>query len=468
MQIDQALQKQIGLYPEKSIVRGFKKLLNSENASILFAKIGAASMLGSLSVASGMLLTNTPITTSALPAMGLGGLVLTALSKLNLDRIAKEFWNLENTLASIKSYLDKGGDPNASGRTLLSDEQATHSLVLLAASEDNCINRITLLANAGADLNATDNDGYTALHHAVASKTPHLGNITALVSNGADINMPDPTGTSPLELCEKLGLTQLRQTLLEMSNAYHARKLEEKINTSLSRRIDAYVSSNLSVRIESLIEKSKQLSQPQIMKALEKIHLTKLALDSVKSKASEIEYQKYLLAAKEGGNKFMTAAKSIMTISSQIRKQIEVNNAITAQQQSALYDTYAKRILDNQAPLNMHFLEEALRNGLTPNSKTTITTADGSLSRSITLLEEVVLQHITRNKPTNDFAENTNSWSGADELVKTLIARGGDIHTTDPMGKTLIETVFSVNKKVGQMMLEEYNKYRINNPEIRI
>lgn len=468
MQIDQALQKQIGLYPEKSIINGFKKLLNSESASLIAAKLGAASLLGSLSVASGMLLTNSAINTVAIPAMGLGGLVLASLSKLNLERIANNFWSLENTLASIKEYLDKGGDPNASGRKLLSAEQSTSSLILLASSEDNCINRITLLANAGADMNAVDHEGYTALHHAVASQRPHLGNITALVSNGADINMPDPMGTSPLELCAKLGLTQLHQSLLELSNAYHARKLDEKLNTAVAKRIESYLSQNLGAKIEPLLAKAQQLTQSQKQRALEKIEMTKSALDSLKSKVSEMAHQKHLEKAKEAGSRFMGKVSSIMAAASQIRKQIEVNNAATIEQQSALYDTYAKRILDNQAPLNMHFLEEALRNGLHPNSKTTISTADGSQSRSITLFEEIVLQHITRNRPTNDFAENANAWSGSEELVKTLIARGGDIHTTDPKGKTLIETVFSVNKKVGQMMLEEYNKYKAANPEIRI
>ena len=60
---------------------------------------------------------------------------------------------------------------------------------------------IQTLVDAGADINARNNDGETPLHNAATTNTPEV--IQALLDTGADINARNNDGDTPLDLAIK-------------------------------------------------------------------------------------------------------------------------------------------------------------------------------------------------------------------------------------------------------------------------
>ena len=57
---------------------------------------------------------------------------------------------------------------------------------------------VEYLIGLGADINAKDKDGYTAIHH-VARYDNWIEFVKALVTNGADVNAQDNFGMTPLD-----------------------------------------------------------------------------------------------------------------------------------------------------------------------------------------------------------------------------------------------------------------------------
>jgi ankyrin repeat protein len=64
---------------------------------------------------------------------------------------------------------------------------------------DEAIEAVTLLLDTGLDINATNNDGQTPLHAAVASITEARALIRFLVAQGADPNIKNKRGQTPLD-----------------------------------------------------------------------------------------------------------------------------------------------------------------------------------------------------------------------------------------------------------------------------
>jgi tankyrase len=73
------------------------------------------------------------------------------------------------------------------------------------------------LLAAGADVNATDKNGVTALHHAVRFRNPAA--VKALIEHGADVN----------QVCRKSGSTPLHRAVTSTGAPGTAGKREEAI-----------------------------------------------------------------------------------------------------------------------------------------------------------------------------------------------------------------------------------------------
>ena len=102
----------------------------------------------------------------------------------------------------VISELQKGADVNERG-------WRDHTALEYAIDHNNS-EVVGLLLNAGADVDLKDDDGKTALHHAVGyyhpeyygyrSADPEI--VKLLLKHGADVNVRDADGQTPLELAE--------------------------------------------------------------------------------------------------------------------------------------------------------------------------------------------------------------------------------------------------------------------------
>jgi len=96
------------------------------------------------------------------------------------------------TPLDVQAAITKGADVNAQDK----DESSTTPLMLAAAFNPNP-EVITILINAGADIQAQSGDGFTALMCAAANnKNPEM--ITILINAGADIQAQSGDGFTAL------------------------------------------------------------------------------------------------------------------------------------------------------------------------------------------------------------------------------------------------------------------------------
>src|SRR5207237_5907687 len=115
----------------------------------------------------------------------------------------------QNNAAAVKALIELGADKNAKSKMLSFPEfkWETSGMVvtvlprgswapLMYAARDGAIDAIVALADAKADLNATDPDGTTALMYAITNA--HFDTAAVLIEKGADPNVADSTGTTAL------------------------------------------------------------------------------------------------------------------------------------------------------------------------------------------------------------------------------------------------------------------------------
>jgi hypothetical protein len=112
----------------------------------------------------------------------------------------------------IRILLETGADPNARNK------KGETALMAAAKSYRHCGDTMLLLIENGADLNAQDERGRTALHHAVAGKCAAEA-VGLLIAHGTDLNVPDDKGSCPLHLAARAGAYDLAETLLNAGAA---------------------------------------------------------------------------------------------------------------------------------------------------------------------------------------------------------------------------------------------------------
>ena len=123
---------------------------------------------------------------------------------------------IRDNLDVVKTWLDKGGDPNA----LIISSQGP---ILLLAAWYGRGSIIDLLLSRGADIDATDADGRTAVYEMLNHWTRHrsLPALRVLLSHGADVNLarthnPGSVlhGMSPLMIAASAGGPDMARLLL--------------------------------------------------------------------------------------------------------------------------------------------------------------------------------------------------------------------------------------------------------------
>ena len=114
-----------------------------------------------------------------------------------------------NNAGAVKALIEAGADKNERSKLLSFPEfkWETSGMVvtvlprggwtaMMYAARDGAIDAIAALADAKADLNATDPDGTTALMYAITNA--HFDTAAVLIEKGADPNVADSTGTTAL------------------------------------------------------------------------------------------------------------------------------------------------------------------------------------------------------------------------------------------------------------------------------
>lgn len=115
----------------------------------------------------------------------------------------------QNNAGAVRALLAAGADKNERSKLLSFPEfkWETSGMVvtvlprggwtpLMYAARDGAADAIVALADAKADLNATDPDGTTALMYAITNA--HFDTAAVLIEKGADPNVADSTGTTAL------------------------------------------------------------------------------------------------------------------------------------------------------------------------------------------------------------------------------------------------------------------------------
>jgi ankyrin repeat protein len=115
----------------------------------------------------------------------------------------------QNNASAVKTLIELGADKNERSKLLSFPEfkWETSGMVvtvlprggwtpLMYAARDGAADAIAALADAKADLNATDPDGTTALMYAITNA--HFDTAAVLIDKGADPNVADGTGTTAL------------------------------------------------------------------------------------------------------------------------------------------------------------------------------------------------------------------------------------------------------------------------------
>jgi hypothetical protein len=91
------------------------------------------------------------------------------------------------------------------------------------AAEKEHTDTVRLLLDRGADINASDVYGYTALLR--AAEGGHTDNVRLLLDRGADINVSDDNGHTALSLAAMEGITVVIHTLLYHQLCYECGRI---------------------------------------------------------------------------------------------------------------------------------------------------------------------------------------------------------------------------------------------------
>jgi len=84
---------------------------------------------------------------------------------------------------------------------------------LLRASREGNTAEVRSLLDAGAEVNATDDDGFTALIWALTAGSPEV--VRLLIYSGADVNAQDNYGITALIAASQYGHTDISKLLIE-------------------------------------------------------------------------------------------------------------------------------------------------------------------------------------------------------------------------------------------------------------
>ncbi|MCU7828420.1 MAG: ankyrin repeat domain-containing protein [Candidatus Thiodiazotropha sp. (ex Myrtea sp. 'scaly one' KF741663)] len=93
-------------------------------------------------------------------------------------------------IEEVKERLESGSDIEEK------DRDGRTPLLNSVSGSNISIELVSLLINCGANTNAQDNAGFSALHFCAQEKQPEIAEL--LIDNGANVNLKDQWGNTPL------------------------------------------------------------------------------------------------------------------------------------------------------------------------------------------------------------------------------------------------------------------------------
>jgi ankyrin repeat protein len=101
-------------------------------------------------------------------------------------------------------------------------EQTGMTLLMLAAADPYSPDVVSVLVHAGVSVDAVDDNGWTALHHAASTEIGSGQKAKALLDHGAQVDAQTPEGVTPLHVAVKTGAREVAEVLLAVgANAEH-------------------------------------------------------------------------------------------------------------------------------------------------------------------------------------------------------------------------------------------------------
>jgi len=140
---------------------------------------------------------------------------LSDLQKKELDNTFLLATIKSNNITELKKLLMDGADINAKYTAPSSDDKTDweNFTVLMVATQYRDLETVRFLVENGADVNAQDKNGVSALAKAVALKFPDI--VQFFVDNSANINSSNSLGFTPLMSAAYIGNAEIVRILLK-------------------------------------------------------------------------------------------------------------------------------------------------------------------------------------------------------------------------------------------------------------
>ena len=115
--------------------------------------------------------------------------------------------SITDRVAAIRLLAGRGADVNAANA-------AGHTALILASARGNVL-AVKALLSCGADPNQADSVGWSPLHHAILPSSCSTGVVRELTASGADVNLQDANhGRTPLHRAAQFGHCEAVKILL--------------------------------------------------------------------------------------------------------------------------------------------------------------------------------------------------------------------------------------------------------------
>src|SRR5438552_1564696 len=131
------------------------------------------------------------------------------MSQINVCLLFFFFLSIEGT----RSYFPSSSIEPSLKRANTNSSQEQLNKELLSAAKAGQLHQVKALIRKGADLKATNKDGWTPLHY--AARYGHLDVVKFLIDKGADVKATNKYGRTPLHYAARAGKLDVVKFLID-------------------------------------------------------------------------------------------------------------------------------------------------------------------------------------------------------------------------------------------------------------